>query len=138
MSNKILTFELEDIFDSINYKNGVFKDADIIMSQNIECILRREGFWNKKLKIVFPCGANQLIDVENGCYQYDFEIFDGFDKIVANGVAYGSCAIILKDRGTIKSTEFEDIDYAEITDMQIEMYNHSLERIGEKVKVILV
>jgi len=138
---KTLIFELEDIFDSIylDSKNGVFKDADIVISQNIECILKREGFWHKKLSICFPMGGNQRIDTENDCYQYDFEIFEGLNEIVAHGTCYGNCTIILKDKGTIKSTEFEDIDYAEITDMILELRNFaSLTRIGEKVKVMLV
>jgi hypothetical protein len=138
--NRILEFVLDDIFDSINFskKKGCFIDADIVIGSNIECILRREGFWNKKLKIVFPCGAIQDIDAENGSYQWDYEIFDGFDKIVANGTCYGNCTIILKDKGTIKSTEFEDIDYVEIINMQLELHDINLTRIEDKVKVMLI
>ena len=138
---EILTFELDDIFDSIGFskKKGIFIDDDIIISQNIKCILQREGFWNKKMKIVFPCGGNQQIFTENECYQYDFEIFEGFNEMVASGTCYGNCTIILKDKGKNKKwnyKEFADIDYAEITDMQLEL--HDIRKVKEKVKVILI
>jgi hypothetical protein len=139
---KTLEFCLEDIFDSIDFKKGQFQNADIVISENLRYILKREGFWNKKLKIVFPCGGNQDIDAENGSYQWDYEIFEGFNEIVANGTCYGNCVIVLKDKAKNKKwnyKEFADIDYAEITDMQLELRNFaSLTRIGEKVKVILI
>jgi hypothetical protein len=127
---KTLEFCLEDIFDSINFKDGVFKDADIVISQNIECILRREGFWNKKLKIVFPCGGNQDIDAENGSYQWDYEIFEGFNEIVANGTCYGGCTTILTDK--------QEINYIEITDMSLELNPFNFKRNSKKVKVLLI
>lgn len=100
--------ELIDILEEINgtEEKGWTNDQKVI-EKNIIYILKREKLWDSKYSICFPCGAFGEIDVENGSYQYDFEIFLDLNTLIASGTCYGSGKDLSDESSEPKISTFE-------------------------------
>ena len=91
-SPKKLKYELElwDIDESIVFKDGIPQNEEKVITENIKYILKREGLWKKGMSVVLPAGGLQILDIENGTYQYDFEVFESDGNTIAyHGTCYG-------------------------------------------------
>jgi hypothetical protein len=119
------TFVLDGIFDSIhwNKKKEIWDNPEKVVEKNIIYILKQNKIWDKDFSIVFPCGCFAEIDVVNENYQYDYEIFKGFEKI-ADGTCYG-----------IGNWHELDNEF-EILDMTLEIMSlEKIKKITDKEKV---
>jgi len=142
LSSQILyDFELYDIFECFKFQKGKWHKKFETIEQNIIYILKRERLWNKKLSICFPCGATDSVDTENDSYQFDFEIFNGFNDLVASGTCYGKLMTIAESPENLENID----DYeclVEITDMKLEICEGLKEledlRESEKEKVVFI
>lgn len=81
-------YDLSDIFDSINIQN-----AEKVVANNVAYTLRREKILKKNMQVIVPAGGLVSFtggnEEEHGSVQADFAVYEGHDKIIAVGTAYG-------------------------------------------------
>jgi hypothetical protein len=133
-----LEFELSDIFDDIKFsKEGIAQNDEKLIEQNIIYILKREKLWKKGFSICFPCGSNQMLDINDNednpsSYQYDFEIFSDLNTVIASGTAFGS----IMTSENPKTQEFQSAEIIDMTCQICECEKRFLEKNGDKELVV--
>jgi len=120
LAEEPMEYEVYDIFEGgyLCARSGKPFIEDKVR-ENIEYALKEHGVWEEGMSVVIPAGALAEADCENGVYQYDFEVFNGLDKVVYHGTAYGTLVCYLDEYK--KSKDICDI-YAELNDMTVELH----------------
>jgi hypothetical protein len=125
--SKELDFELGDILEEITFdNNGIAKNDEKVIEENIIYILKREKLWKKNYTICFPVGATSYLDVGEGVddpssYEYGFEIFSDLNTVVASGSVSG-CLMAFRER----SKDGEEIEDGEVVSVEVVDMNMSL------------
>ena len=122
-----LEFELTDIFQELKAINGdwnTFKNIRTI-AENIIEILKREGFWNNDVMVIFQKGSLQ--NIQEDFYQYDYVIYDTIlREKVASGTCYGS--------GTTHNVNVNEPTAFQIMDMTLEL--HDYDKLMQPIKLV--